>query len=257
MRTYDTPIGKLPSVTTVLGILSKPYLIPWVKKEARLAVADLIQEKPDIVKWGREEIEEACKHAIDEHNRKSKTALDLGSLVHNMIEVFYKEWEGTQAEYCDFLDNYFPEQAIKMLMGFFMTLNEEGIEVLESEMMVYHSDGFAGTLDAKVRLNKMGGKIAIGDWKTSKQLSKEYYWQTEAYRRAYGETHEAEDLPTMRIIVRIDKEDPGKVEVTYIPEERNETDWGAFKSCLDLFNAEREAESYMKSLKPKKEKKQK
>ena len=46
-RHYDTPIGKLTSVTTYLQIINKPFLIPWVKKEAREATIEALSLEPE------------------------------------------------------------------------------------------------------------------------------------------------------------------------------------------------------------------
>ena len=93
MRTYETPGGTMWSVTTVLGAcIPKPWLGAWVKKMAREAVLELISSHPDISKWDTEAQEEAIKHAINEHERVAKTALDIGSFIHNCLQIYYQEW---------------------------------------------------------------------------------------------------------------------------------------------------------------------
>lgn len=237
MRKYQTPIGELWSVTTVLNCVPKPWLGAWIKKEARIAVLELLQEKPDVINWDVESQEEAIKEAINSHERKSQTALDMGSLCHNCLEVYFKEWDGSWSDYVMFLSGFFDANLCQMLIGAFTKLEEEGIKVIHSEETVYHSEGFAGTMDCLVELQD--GSIAVLDFKTSLNSAKASTtaYQLEAYRRAWNELCKGKEA-THRVSFGIDKENPGECKVIYLDPATNEEHWNVFKSCLTIWKAE-------------------
>lgn len=250
MRTYSTPMGKLPSITTILGIIAKPYLIPWVRKEAREATIEAVWNHISFLKGGdftKEKLTEIITESVKEHERIAKKALDIGSLCHNAIECFYKEWDASIEEFIMFTDTYYP-QISDMIQTFFEVLKVERISVLEAEKTVWHPSGFAGTLDC---IAEIDGSLYVGDYKTSKQLSWEYYLQTEAYRQAENSGREYDRIQN-RFILRLDKEKQGKYELKIITDQsKNDDDWHAFQNCFELWKAEKE--KTWKEWKPKTE----
>ena len=89
--------------------------------------------------------------------------------------------------------------------------------------------------------NKYCGKVdlideengILLDIKLTNMIGLDYYFQTEAYRRAYNKQHNIE--LKSRALIRLDKNDIENSEYIVIPEERNDEDWGGFKCCLNIY----------------------
>lgn len=109
MRTYDTPFGKLPSVTTILSLLDKPGLALW---------------------YG--------KHGTKKAKELTRAAGDRGSAVHAYAEHAYKQGGGT-------LDT--PKSALSYCRSFMKLFEVYHVAPLLLEKVVYSKDGYAGTLD--------------------------------------------------------------------------------------------------------------
>jgi hypothetical protein len=258
-RTYKTPDGNYDSVTTILGIISK-NLLDWAANNQFTVDKDKFWE----AYTGLTQFEDR-KHFDDfmaplkgKYREVSKTAMDLGSLCHSMVDCWNTGmFDGSSFNYLAFLSDYYSDDSIKMLGAYFRAINENNIKVLKSEMMVYHTPvGYAGTLDAVV---KFDDALMIMDIKTG-GVYWSYWLQLEAYRRAY--TWMKKEEPVGRMIIRIDKDNPGEYEVLIRPLELNtqiriwrdrrkkgndyardiqhfpcdhEEDWSAFKAAKTLF----------------------
>lgn len=165
-RFYETPIGSLVSVTTVTGIWDKSLaLTAWA---ANCAAKRFRQ----IVESGHKDLIEAEKKAKKEYRKVSQDALDIGSEVHNLIEVHLKD----QPVH---LQNY----SKKVQNGYNAYLKWEkanNFELIASERRMYSKKGFAGTTDCICKLN--GEKFVI-DFKTSKGIYEPgYSMQLSAYK---------------------------------------------------------------------------
>lgn len=137
-RFYETPIGTLKSVTTHLGRLNKPALVPWAAK----MTADYFKHEIDAIVAGELDIkdmdvDDIVKKAKEYHKQIKEEAADIGSAVHAGIAAYLKTGK-TDAE-----PSIFPMivQALSVIQGFFR------MEVDGIEMTVYHKAGYAGTLD--------------------------------------------------------------------------------------------------------------
>lgn len=153
MRTHDTPLGKFPSVTTILS--------------ATRSKAD--QDK--LRKW---------QHKFDKINgvgaakQYSDNACNKGTIIHKLIQM--------QLEGKDLPDCYeFPE--IGSVKSFLKTL-----KVLAVEQKVFHPSGYAGVTDCVAYFDN---QLCIIDWKTSKREKKrswitDYFIQGAAYANAWN-----------------------------------------------------------------------
>jgi hypothetical protein len=165
-RFYETPIGSLVSVTTVTGVWDKSSaLIAWAAGCAAKRFRQIIED-------GGEDLIEAEKKAKREYRKVSREALDIGSEVHNLIEVHLK---GQPVH----LKNY----GKRVQNGYNAYLKWEEVnnfELIASERRMYSEKGFAGTTDCICKLN--GEKYVI-DFKTSKGVYEPgYSMQLSAYR---------------------------------------------------------------------------
>jgi len=218
---------KIPSVTSVLGILNKPALIPWAVKETVEILKGAIQ--PDTA-YPSVYLEEVYQHAKRAHREIKKEAADVGTEAHRLIEAYFKgenpvlPAEGTPVRNCF-------DSALKWV-------NANGVSFVEHERLVYsRRHRFAGRLDGRALVN---GYSAIIDWKSSKNFHPEYVLQTAAYQYAYEE--ETNDRIQRRYIIRLGKLD-GAFEVL----ERTRTDYiedrAAFLGALALHKRVKELES--------------
>jgi hypothetical protein len=149
---YDNDGNKLPSVTGILSVINKPFLINWANK------------------IGREEGVTTYEY--------NKPTLLIGTLVHAMCQSYFTgdliNYEGISEEVIT--------QAKKCFLQF-----EKWIKSLPN-ITFWHPElslsdpilGFGGTMDLVV---KISGLIYIIDYKTSNQISNEYKLQLLAYSK--------------------------------------------------------------------------
>jgi hypothetical protein len=160
---------KYISVTTVLQVLAKPALIRWSAKQA----ACIALEDPSLSEDGVL----AKVWAIKD------TAANRGSLVHSFISSMEtgKSLPANIQGYANAYENF---------------MKTTNASIISSEQMVYSGKyKYAGTLDAIARI---GNKIWILDFKTSKNVYNEYGLQLCAYKQAVEE--QGKKIDSMAIV---------------------------------------------------------
>ena len=170
-RSYSTPVGALPSVTTILsGSRDNSGLEAW-----------------------RESVGEARADFI------SSLACHRGTKHHEAIERFLTD--GTEPGF-DFLQTPYWKSSRPFLDTVDSTLLLEGA--------IWHPDGFAGTLDAICYLTEDGSQPTLLDWKTADSPRKpdklyEYSIQCAAYVAAanYVYGHLGLNITQAKIVVAI------------------------------------------------------
>jgi hypothetical protein len=173
---YRTADGMVcPGVTTVLGLLNKPALVPWAWK---LGMQGLDYRK-----------------TLDQ-------AANIGSIVHDMIDCFHKGTESNTDAY--------PLRDVQQAQVAFHNYVEwwtaQGLKCVGSEVgVVSEKHRFGGTID-RVALKISTGKLWLIDTKTSKGIFPEHRYQQAAYKEAWNETHAANEQIDETFIVRLDKE---------------------------------------------------
>ena len=260
---YANEGEKVPSVTTILQVVNKEYLKPWIAKVEREMCADRMWEAYEGLRHfeNKEDIYKYITETSQAYKAVGKEAMSLGSFVHNCIEAYYKvwaeyfytlEWDNEYEElsyscneaYMMFLSDYYPTDSIKMLSAYFKCIKEQNITILASEREVHSPLGFAGTLDLIGRVN---GILSVLDIKTGepqlttndkgripyKAIPMEYAMQVEAYRRC----PDAWDIePSGRGIIYLSKKNPGTY---YFWHEdlnlQNDIDFNAFASAYNLW----------------------
>jgi hypothetical protein len=216
--------GKLvPGVTSIIGNLNKPFLVPWAAKEvvkhlgyfdsktskkegeARLAAA-LYQIK------GMDEAQYFAflEEAKNAHARKSKDAADAGTRAHEWCEQYIKAamLADLSAEVLDLPEDPLVASAVAAFLAWQASHN---VTWLASELVVGSAEHeFGGTLDA---LAIVDGIPSLIDFKTSNQISKDYFIQTAGYHIALEEMGLR---MWQRIILRIPK-DGSEFEALVVP----------------------------------------
>lgn len=158
MKTYETPIGKLPSVTTILKATEsqedKERLRKWQHKQDKI-------------------------HGVKQSNVNSDNYLKRGTEIHEAIKYKFHH----NVEPAKTWVHESNEQRWKHLQPFL-----KSITIIECEREVWHNSGYAGTADL---IAIMDDQPTLLDWKTSDRLKKrqwldEAFIQTAAYAKAWN-----------------------------------------------------------------------
>lgn len=155
----------LPSVTTILQVINKPFLLGW---------------------YG--------KHGTAECTRIKQESADFGKTCHDIIEqlVLGKDVDLTQADPLI--------QSIVTSLQEWMRLVNFTLVGLPEQTIYSKVHGYAGTLDC---IALIYGVPTLIDWKTSSDVYPEYTLQVAAYHEAVREMGLA--TPSIGLIVRMDK----------------------------------------------------
>lgn len=172
-RYYNTPYGQIPSVTTCLTLKDKSgALMGWATKMMAEYLMTLSNKDGDIV-IKKDEAKEIFKKAKSWHKEVKEKAGELGSAVHNLLEVYLK---GQNINGLLEADN----RLIKPFEAFKDWQSKYKFELIASERQVCSDLRFAGTLDCIAKLN---GVIYLIDFKSSNAIYDEYFWQVAAYKQ--------------------------------------------------------------------------
>jgi len=158
---------RVPGVTTVLGVLNKPALVPWANKLGL--------------------------QGIDTTKYVDKLA-GIGTLAHYLVECHIKkiepELEGFSPEEIDLAENSF--------LSFLEWEKNQKISYLDSEIiLVSEQYKYGGTIDCYCSLNN---QKTLLDFKTGKGIYEEMYYQLAAYRQLLEENgFQVDDCYILRI----------------------------------------------------------
>lgn len=173
-RIYNTPFGKFPSVTSIIGLLDRSGpLCGWVAKETALYYNTVFTGlKADTRALSEYDTDKIIKDGKNCWRKLSSSALDIGTRTHHLIE---QHIQGEPYE--------IPEDLAKPMEAFLAWQKQYNFEFLESELTLCMEGkyGFAGTLDT---IAKHNNKIYIIDFKTSSAIRDEYPIQIAAYKYA-------------------------------------------------------------------------
>lgn len=146
---------ELPSVTTILGVIAKPALIPWArnvaldKAKATLLESTWPQSSQEWSQWVEEVITEARRRPDEIRD----SAADKGTRAHELI---CRIIEGGKVEV--------PEDLKPHIEAFWAWYDKAGLEIRFGETMVYHPVyHYAGGMDATAWRGK---QLVVLDWKT-------------------------------------------------------------------------------------------
>jgi hypothetical protein len=195
---YKDMEGKrVPSVTTVLGILNKPALLEWAWK------------------LGTEGLD--YKSVRDE-------AGGIGTLAHYMILCEFKGEKPDTSEY----SQSDIERAENCLIKFWDWEKEHEIEpILLEEPLVSNSYGFGGTIDF---YGYVDGKPSLLDFKTGKAIYPDHLYQLSAYEQLLKESDY--DNKTARIL-RIGRTEDEGFEDRVVGD--LSIHWQVFLCCLSIY----------------------
>lgn len=190
---YEKDGIQYPSVTTILGLLGKGDALNYW---AAGCACDYIRDNLETIKnpSGPHAVDEVFKTAKSAFKTASKTAIDIGSHVHDAIEQYIKSGKD--------LSGTLPDEVANSFLAFLEWEKTMNAEWLNSEItLISQKHGYAGTADAVVKLN---GRIYLIDFKTSKAIYDEYAIQVAAYAEALEEMYPGKTVDGVGIL-RIDK----------------------------------------------------
>ena len=193
----------IPSATKVLGVISKPALVPWAlkmgvewfegkvfKDEESSANGTHVYKSP----LGLDSIIKGIKSA---HRQTSTSAINIGTITHDWVEdaINFHIKGGVIPKLPT------QEEALNSIDAFKSWVQENDIEWISAEEKLYHrKHKYAGTVDALANIN---GEYCVIDWKTSKAVYPEYHLQVAAYAKAVEDMYEKKVDATY--ILRCDK----------------------------------------------------
>ena len=158
-------------VTTMLGVINKPALVPWARGSAMTSFEGALRDKvgseitPGL-------IEELRAIAEVRANQREAAPASQGQLTHEFVDRLLKEGPAVREEV--------PPELLPAVDGAAAFLEDYGIEVIATEHTVWSElDMVAGTFDLLGRDKQ--GRVVIADWKRSRGIYWEYALQLGAY----------------------------------------------------------------------------
>jgi hypothetical protein len=193
---------RVPSVTTVLGILDKPALIQWA--------------------W-------SLGMKGEDYQKVRDNAADIGTLAHGMVMAHLTGTEFDKSEYSP-AD---VDKAENSLIKYWDWEKGHKIEIIAVEKpMVSEVYKFGGTIDC---LAMVDGDLTLIDHKTGKAIYSEMFYQLAAYKQLLAEN--GQQIANARIL-RIGRDDTeGFEERQMIDLDRH---FELFKHCLSIYRLQAE-----------------
>jgi hypothetical protein len=155
----------VPGVTTITGRFKDSGALIWWANAVGLGERDCDEQDP-------------CRHCGRKkgktHREAMQKAADVGNLAHALIEQKVKNVTPEWPEFEHLTDEQ-RNMANECLEDFNRWFDNSNVEILETEIgLVSEEHQFGGRPDAIARI---GGKLAILDWKTSKGLYADFLAQ--------------------------------------------------------------------------------
>lgn len=226
---YELDGKRMYGVTTVLGVIAKPALIPWAVKMA----TDYIKtncKQDELMRYLVNLADlEAAKSA---HRKKKEEAGEKGTDTHSIIEDLIKEAIAINGGFL--LPNLNTNEQVT---NFTRWASKANVQFLASEKQLYSELAWvAGTTDMVCVID---GKKYVGDIKTSSAIYPEHFYQMSAYRMMLEEM--GEQGFDGSVVIRIGKDGKFNEEKDVQYRFDYKTDLEAFLGALAIFKA---GESY-------------
>lgn len=233
--------GWLRSVTSITGIVDKPFLKQWAVDMAIKYLEGFLKYEGAVI--GIEELEQARKA----WENVSQEAKDIGTDVHDYIQQYISFQLNCTRIPKDYVEKPTPptdDRAKKWVIAFLKWHKESMIEYLHSEKIIYSKKyNYCGIFDVAYWKDN---KFILWDFKTSKSIYEDYINQVVGYVIAYEEEYPKEHFDWVSIL-RFDKETGDFEEfVLYREDPLFQKAEICFLNCLNLKNT---LDDYRKTLK--------
>jgi len=194
---------RVPSVTTVLGVLAKPALIHWA--------------------W-------ECGCQGEDYRKVRGAAAQVGTIAHYLIMCHLK---GIEPE----LGEYAPEDvslAENCVLSYFEWEKGHSMEpVLVEQPLVHEQMEYGGTIDCLAMLD---GSLTLIDFKTGKAIYREMVYQLAAYMRLLEENGYK---PEAARILRIGRTEDENFEDRLIGVTEQVAGWRVFTLAREIYGVEK------------------
>ena len=240
-RHYVTPEGrKLPSVTTILGLIGKPGLDHWKLKTERESVIEAAQDlvehlelrQDPAISAGFAEVLREQVGREPAYKRVMNAAGDIGTAVHALIEwSLRRELGDTVAARPVSVD----ERGLWAYMAYEEWRRAVDLRPIEVERMLWsETHGYAGTMDLLGEVTLQGERIvAVIDWKTG-GIYDESLLQSAAYVNAAIEQGLTK-APTHGLVVHLPKSAKDRVKTRLVRWDEVQRAFQAFLGVKNLW----------------------
>lgn len=253
------PKEYITSVTTIAGLLNKPYLVEWAAREAAIATADALAAQPTFTD---ETVQASINAGRSKPRQLRETGAGVGSAVHQQVKkLLVPGWQPQQDKLAELDDN--ARMDADMALEAFAEWHEQTIindkaEVVYCERIVVHPSAlYVGTFDLVLRYPD--GALRVVDFKTSNQsesnplaIYPEYFFQISAYRKALQESIEYADTDgywSDAQLVALGKN--GQLGVTTLGVDDCDEYAAAFMNVARMFSVYRKAQRQINALNKK------
>ena len=220
---YTVDGRPVDGVTSALGAIAKPALVPWAVK---MAVEHFERSVKPGVALDEIEIARICADAKAAHRRSSGDAAAIGTLVHQFAEDVLDDGIATMPV---------NPQAEASCRAFLEWTRQHNVKPSHVERRIYsHAYNYAGTCDLVAEID---GRLTVADFKTSSGLYDEMRFQVSAYKAAMVEEGIVPE-DAARAIIRFSKVD-GSFEFHRLPDADDEPDFEAFLAALAIYRRQR------------------
>lgn len=171
----------VPSVTNIIDVLNKPFLMDWYARLSAQAAVDVSFEHPGLI---QQKPDKAKKWISEAAIRYTKQAADLGTRVHDVVEKLSRGETGLYYDadvqpfvnsWHDFVDTFQPEFLYMEATCYGAVPNNRNSNT-QSKL------GYAGTTDFICRINN---KLYAADYKTGRSIHTEAALQLAALVNSY------------------------------------------------------------------------
>ena len=206
--------GLLPSVTTIINLMSKPALSSWLQQQVLLAALTLPR--------GLKETEdEWLKRVMSDSKATGREAAERGTAIHNIIQGYFEQmYLPEKPPYLDAIDN-----TLKSAFGDQAWLSEKSFG---------HHLGYGGKCDLMAKpINGQGSGFVV-DFKTKDtDLDKvDIYFEHELQLAAY---REGLNLPNARCAILFVNGKTNQVKLVEIEEPQLQKSWECFQHLLRVY----------------------
>jgi hypothetical protein len=217
---------KPPSVTTVLGILNKPAIIPWAVNKT----ADFIHDGFKDLTAGNSFSIDAVFKLIEQSRRASEAAreeaAEIGTDAHDFLAAYLR---GMSSGVCPQMPEDGPVRNCINAALDWITQHDVRPTIIEyplysRKFQITGRPDFIGLID---------GEFSVLDFKSTKCLWPEVPLQMAPYAKMYDE--EYGQLPTVRWGLRMDKISGEFEDKKYLPADLD-VDFDTFMCCFKIYD---------------------